>query len=581
MNWLPYHSFPYGAAYEKRVAIVAAERPSEVRGKALRRGAAFFPPPIRPGICFGVALCCLLGWPLRAAPLVGIGQNFIGSTYGLNDTAIPPDSNGAVGPNHFVELINGRFAVYGKTNGGLLKSMTDLSFWNQAGITFRAGWDITDPRIVYDPTVQRWFAAQVDFDPSSVINTNRFLLGVSANTDPTGAWKAVAIPSDPGGNNFGDFPTFGLDAQGVYLSAVMFDASGNAIGSTLLSVPKAGLLLNPPVITNRTWFGILNLATRGYVLQPAVCVDGSPAGNVLAAGSLGYDNVTGPVTNTTLISSTIQNAAGPGSATLASATTTTVPGYTVPFNPFQPDGSDNLDDGDSRFSASVYRVGGVLFAVHGTEVNNVAAIRWYRINATNHAVLESGTITNSTLELFYPSIAANTNGTIVIGCNGSSLSSFVSCYAIVGQTVNGVTTFGNLLLLRAGTASYQDQPGMDPTLYNSRWGDYSATSVDPSNPSSFWTIQMYPSGPAAWSTQITQLLTVPGPVPLTAVRTGTNLVVSWPGSTALLQLQSATNVVAGSFWSPVTQPPVTSGNIASVLLPASGSRQFFRLVSIP
>ena len=347
-------------------------------------------------------------------------------------------------------------------------------------------------------------------------------------------------------------------------------------------MPKAGLLLSTPVITNRTWFGILNYADRGYILQPAVCVDGSVAGNILATGGLGYDFTTGnSVTDTTLVSCTIHNAVGPGSATLTSSTVVSVPGYTVPLDPYQPDGSSNLDDGDSRFAASVYRVGGVLFAVHATEVNDRAAIRWYRINASNNAVLESGSITDATLDLIYPSIAANTNGTIVIGYNGSSLSSYVSCYAVVGQTVNGVTTFGSRLLLKAGTASYQDMPGVDPSQYNSRWGDYSATSVDPSDPTTFWTIQMYPSGPAIWSTRITQILTVPGPVRLTVAQAGTNLVVSWPGSATLLQLQSTAKFLPSSTWSPVSQTPVTAGNVSSVLVPASGHQQFFRLVAAP
>ena len=70
-------------------------------------------------------------------------------------------------------------------------------------------------------------------------------------------------------------------------------------------------------------------------------------------------------------------------------------------------------------------------------VNSYDAVRWYRINATNYAVLESGTITASSMDLYYPSIAANTNGTVVLGLNGSSTSSYVSCYAVVGQTVNG------------------------------------------------------------------------------------------------------------------------------------------------
>jgi hypothetical protein len=29
----------------------------------------------------------------------------------------PPEGNGAIGPSHFVELVNGRFSVYNKANG--------------------------------------------------------------------------------------------------------------------------------------------------------------------------------------------------------------------------------------------------------------------------------------------------------------------------------------------------------------------------------------------------------------------------------------------------------------------------------
>src|SRR5579859_1905993 len=153
-----------------------------------------------------------------AQPIVVIGQNFVASTLRIDSTAVPPDCNGVAGPLHYVEFINGRVSIFTKSDGSQVKTMTDLTFWSQAGITIPSGWDVTDPRVIFDPASQRWFASQVDFDTSGTINTNRFLLAVSATADPTGTWKAVAIPSDPGGNNFADFPTIGLDAQGIYLS---------------------------------------------------------------------------------------------------------------------------------------------------------------------------------------------------------------------------------------------------------------------------------------------------------------------------------------------------------------------------
>src|SRR4051812_45094751 len=305
-------------------------------------------------LALALLLMAVLAMSGSAAPLVVIGQNFTGSTFGTDSFADPPDTDGAIGPNHFVELINGRFSVYNKSTGTRVQTMTDVTFWSRAGYTVPSNWDVTDPRIVYDPVVQRWFAVEIDFDPSGVVNTNDFLLAISATSDPTGVWRAVTMPADPGGNDFADFPTLGLDSQGVYLSANMFDVNGSLAGPTLMSIPKAALLGLTPNASSRTWFGIMSYATRGYILQPAVRLDGAGGGSVLSTGGLGINFQTGRIqTNTTLIGFSVQNAAGPGSATLSSSTVIPVPEYTAPINPTQPDGTDTLDDGDARMSASV------------------------------------------------------------------------------------------------------------------------------------------------------------------------------------------------------------------------------------
>src|SRR5437899_1632377 len=197
------------------------------------------------------------------ASFVQIGQNFTASKLGQDSFATPPDSEGDVGPSEYVQFINGRFSVYHKSGGSPVRSITDLLFWSQAGVNVPSGFDVSDPRIVYDPVSQRWFASAVDFDPSNASNVNQFLLAVSVTADPAGSWKGVSIPSDPGGNDFADFPTLGVDAQAVYLSGDMFDAAGNAVASTLVSIPKSDLLANPPSAANRTWFGLLSFNSRG------------------------------------------------------------------------------------------------------------------------------------------------------------------------------------------------------------------------------------------------------------------------------------------------------------------------------
>ena len=236
----------------------------------------------------------------------------------------------------------------------------------------------------------------------------------------------------------------------------------------------------------------------------------------------------------------------------------------------------------------MFAVGGVLYAAHNTELNGRMAIQWYRIRASDETLLEQGTISDPNLDLFMPSIAANQYGTVVIACNGASSSTYVSCYVYAGQTVNGQTTFGNSILLQAGSVSYYDLNELigealgTPTT--SRWGDYSTLSVDAADPTQFWSIQMYPSGvdttsgfdEGIWSTQITQLIIATSPQ-LTLSLSGTNLTISWPASASGYQLQSTPSLVPAVVWSAVTQTPSNNGTTISVVVPVSGGRQFFRL----
>ena len=186
------------------------------------------------------------------------------------------------------------------------------------------------------------------------------------------------------------------------------------------------------------------------------------------------------------------------------------------------------------------------------------------------------------------SIAANQYGTVVIACNGSSSSTYVSCYVYAGQTVNGQTAFGGRLLLQSGSVSYYDLNELigealgTPTT--SRWGDYSTLSVDAADPTQFWCIQMFPSDvdsasgfeEGIWSTQITQLI-VTTPPPLTLSLSRTNLTISWPAFASGYQLQSTPSLTAPVTWSAVTQTPSNNGTTISVAVPVSGGRQFFRL----
>ena len=538
-----------------------------------------------------LALCLVIaGTYGRAQVAVRIGQNFTGSTFGVNSAALPADPNGAIGPRHFVEFINGTFVVYNRTNGQSVLRKSDIKFWSDAGLIISPDSGVSDPRVIYDPVSQRWFASEINYDAAApsgdpTLEANDFLLAVSATGDPTGTWHAFMFQADPDNGDFADFPTLGIDNQGVYLSGDFFVGSDNPVGPGLVSIPKADLLAASPTITNRTWFGVMDYSVRGQVLQPVICLDGSSSGNILAMGDIGTDS--NPHSN--LVSFAVQNTAGPA-ATLTASTSILVDPYVVPYNAdlglplltaAQPDGTDTLQANDARLSAKVYAVEGVVYAVHSTELSGRIAIRWYRLDAVTHAVLESGTLADPNQDLYYPCIAANSGGTVVVGYNGSGYGNYINCYAVAGLTVNGHTTFGHPILLQAGVANYHDLYEYLELATQSRWGDYSALSVDPTDESRFWFIGMYPSGTdplfdtGIWSTRIVQLLTAP--LQLRISLAGSDVMVSWPVFAADYQLLSATNLVPPVVWSSVTQATLTNSSQAFVLVPNSGGQQFFRL----
>ena len=547
-------------------------------------------------VCLWAAVVCG-----QAQVTVQIGQNFSGTQNGnlISPDGLPitpADGNGAVGLNYFVEFVNGSFSVYNKSDGSGVVQISDMDFWSNAGpggggiggINFASTDFVSDPRVIYDPTSQRWFASQVKFnasvsDPS--LFSNYYLLGVSDTDDPSGSWHVFSFLTVTGAVQFADFPTLGVDASAVYLAGDMYHGQNNPLGTSLTMIPKADLLANPPVITNRIFFGTTAYTNHGAILQPATCLDGSSSGNILAAGALGDDFLE----HSNLVATTVLHP-GATNATLAPATNIVVDAYSAPLDPTQPDGSATLADNDARFSARVYTVGGVIYAVHNIEVNGRAAIRWYRINAADYALLESGTITDADLDLIYPSIAANANGVVVIACNGCSIDTYLNSYAYVGLTANGVTMFNNSILLASSSYTYHDlyeQFGLSPTG-ESRWGDYSTVAVDPSNSMHFWTIQMLPlydadldlfgTGDAVlWQMQITELMTSLALPQLAIAPAGTNVLVSWPSSAAGYQLLFTTSLAPPAAWSNVTQTVQTNNTQAFVLVPISGQQQYFRL----
>lgn len=418
----------------------------------------------------------------------------------------PSDMGGAAGPTRVVQFINGGFTIYDRTGNVTAATITDKAFWNNAGIsTATTNVGVSDTRIIYDTDSQRWFAAEIN-----VSNTdNKILLAVSNSSDPGAGFKAVEFVANTGSHHFADQPTLGLDKNGVYLGTSNFLTASTGYAGTvsLFSIPKADLIGATPSLARLTRFEDQASATRGFEPDPVVNLNGT-GGHILAIDDVSFGRV--DRTN-------ISGASGAG-ATLSATQIINILHDSAPASGRQPDGTQQIDTADDRINGTIYEANGFIYAAHNVgEINGPGAttrslIDWMIIDAATGSVTAEGLIGDPNFDFYYGSIAANVNGDFVIGYNRSgtastgaagNLSSYADVCHFNGTTVTCETP---LLLSQGAVNNYHLFTGA-----GERWGDYSAASIDPNDPNSFWVFTGVVKGAANWGTQVSQISAAPEP----------------------------------------------------------------------
>ncbi len=437
-----------------------------------------------------------------------IGVNFTALTSA--DTGfIPPDTAGGVSETNLALLVNGRYRAFDKT-GLTVANRTLTQFWNDAGVSQvsdgGSAWAF-DPRITYDAAAGRWYASAVHYRDGN----NSYLLAVSNASDLAAGWTGFRWDADAANVNWADFPMLGFDADAVYLSANMFAITDNDFaGRQTYAIAKSDLFSATPTVANRVLFTDSDGSTGG---QPATAFDGTG----LADHPMSFwdtDHLAAAVvppgerTNAILLSQ-ITGSFATGLSMQAQPDIT--PGQVLvdPKNGRQPDGTRNLMVDPNRFSGTLVRRGDSVWGVEPRQMPGVGVadvgVRWFEFDADTGAILQEGVVQVPSLDMLYPSIAVNAAGDVVIGfsATGPDAGEFPSAYAVVGDTdLNGVTTFGAPMILKAGTASYHRTDSKD----RNRWGDYSTTVSDPTSDFIFWTFQEYATGATTWAVQTTQII---------------------------------------------------------------------------
>ena len=449
-----------------------------------------------------------------AANMPGLEFNYEGVPN--RNSTLPPDTNGDVGPNHYVQWVNLSLAiweldrdlhtatlVYAPVNGNTL--------WAGFGGPCQTSND-GDPIVLYDHLADRWLISQFAL-PNYPSGPFYQCIAVSQTGDPTGAWYRYSYEWENGNGQpvMNDYPHFGVWPDAYYLTVNQFaSVSQSWRGAGVAAFERDKMLSGQ---TARMVYFDLYHVNSGYGGMLPADLDGPPP----PAGMPNYfaeaDDSTwiGQVdalriwefhVDWTNLNNSSFGIDGDPNQTLQVSS----------FNPQsgrvpQPGTSALLDPlADRLMHRLQYRNFGsyaTLVANHTVDAGGGrAGVRWYELRNTGGgwAIQQQGTFAgggSDTLYRWMASAAMDRAGDIALGystSNGAHYPSIVYTGRLAGDA-SGMLLQGEATL-RAGNGSQ--------THISGRWGDYSMLSVDPVDDCTFWYTNQYYSttSAASWQTRI-------------------------------------------------------------------------------
>lgn len=415
-------------------------------------------------------------------------KNFAG--LGNVNGVYPPDTNGDVGPNHFVQWVNSSYQMFDKNGNSVLGPTNGNTLWSGFGGACQSQ-NAGDPIVLYDSIANRWVMSQF-----TASNPYGECVAISQTSDPTGAYNRYFFQFST--TVFYDYPHLGVWPDGYYAGFNRF--SGNTYsGPAAIVFDRAKMLVGQPAT-----FQAFNVSSTYGTLLPSD-LDGPnqpPAGspNFFASrGSTALNLFKFHVDWTTPSNSTFT---GPTSLPVAaynqlcSNTRSCVP---------QPSTTVGLDGlGDRLMHRLAYRKFSdgheSLVVTHSVNASGgVAGVRWYEVRSPNSSptIYQQGTYAPDSTYRWLGSMAMDGSGNIGLVYSASSSSVYPSIRytgRLVGDAL-GTLPQGEATLISGGGSQ---------TGTASRWGDYAQMTIDPTDDCTFWmtTEYMPTTGTASWATRI-------------------------------------------------------------------------------
>ncbi len=310
----------------------------------------------------------------------GLGQGFSGPQGTMTDNYVPPDTNGAVGPQDYVQIVNADFAIFNKDSSrgavGTVRygPVAINTLWSGFGGLCQTD-NNGDPVATYDGIANRWVISQ--FAITSPDPNYYQCVAVSTTSDPTGSYYRYSFAY----SNFPDYPKMGVWPDAYYETYNLFNASGTTfLGAEDCAFNRAQMLTGAAAtqvcFTTTSYASLLPATLDGATQPPA----GAPNYAVALATYTSLGLWKFHVDWNTPANSTFT---GPTSIAIPTFSEACNGGTCIP----QPATAQQLDSlGDRLMYRLAYRNFGSyesLVVDHSVTVGSTVGMRWYELRSPN------------------------------------------------------------------------------------------------------------------------------------------------------------------------------------------------------
>ncbi|MCW3817747.1 carboxypeptidase regulatory-like domain-containing protein [Micromonospora sp. DR5-3] len=417
---------------------------------------------------------------------------------------LPPDTNGDVGPNHYVQMVNLHYAVYDKSGTKLLGPLPTNSLWAGFGGPCETR-NMGDPVVLYDEAADRWMVTQFAV-PGGSVGMHQ-CMAISQTGDPTGAFYRYDFLYHQ--TRMNDYPKYGIWPDAYYMTANEFTPS--FVGAGAVAFEREKMLTGQAA--RMVYF---HLGTEFGGLLPSDAEGQAPPPGAPNPFVMFDDDASGiSPTDRLLMWDFHVDWANPANSTFGNNLAPSRFLETAPFDSNmcnyartcipQQGTTQRLDAISDRM---MYRAAYRNFGDHASIVLNHtvdvggdhAGVRWYELRSTtpiDWAIHQQGTYAPDAEHRWMGSAAIDVTGNIAIGYSASSSTSYPSIRVagrLAGDPLGELGQSERTLI--AGTGAQ--------THAAARWGDYSSMSVDPTDGCTFWFTSEYLSqtSAAGWQTRV-------------------------------------------------------------------------------